>query len=58
MVRHALGNGQTYEIVTVPGAADIADIITKSNLTSSDQFVVGMTFTMTADHESNKNHNH
>ena len=51
VVRHALGNGQTYEIVTVPGAADIADIITKSNLTSSDQFVVGMTFTMTADHE-------
>ena len=51
VVRHALGAGQTYEIVTVPGAADIADIITKSNLTSSDQFVVGMTFTMTADHE-------
>ena len=51
VVRHALGTGQTYEIVTVPGAADIADIITKSNLTSSDQFVVGMTFTMTADHE-------
>ena len=50
-VRHALGAGQTYEIVTVPGAADIADIITKSNLTSSDQFVVGMAFTMTADHE-------
>ena len=51
VVRHALGNGQTYEIVTVPGAADIADIITKSNLTSADQFVVGMAFTMTADHE-------
>ena len=51
VVRHALGAGQTYEIVTVPGAADIADIITKSNLTSSDQFVVGMAFTMTADHE-------
>jgi flagellin len=51
VVRHALGAGQTYEIVTVPGAADIASIITKSNLTSSDQFVVGMAFTMTADHE-------
>ena len=51
VIRHALGAGQTYEIVTVPGAADIADIITKSNLTSSDQFVVGMAFTMTADHE-------
>jgi flagellin len=50
-VRHALGAGQTYEIVTVPGDDDITDIISKSNLTSSDQFVVGMAFTMTADHE-------
>jgi flagellin len=50
-VRHALGAGQTYEIVTVPGAADIADIITKSNLTSADQFVAGMAFTMTDNHE-------
>jgi len=50
-VKHALGSGQTYEIVTVPTAADIANIITNSNLTSSDQFVVGMAFTMTADYE-------
>ena len=51
-VRHALGTGQTYEIVTVPDDdQDITDIISKSNLTSADQFVVGMAFTMTADHE-------
>ena len=50
-VKHALGAGQTYEIVTVPTDADITSIISKSNLTSSDQFVVGMAFTMTADHE-------
>jgi flagellin len=49
---HALGAGQTYEIVTVPDDdQDITDIISKSNLTSADQFVVGMAFTMTADHE-------
>ena len=52
VVRHALGNGQTYEIVTVPAAdADKTAIITNSNLTSTDQLVVGMAFTMTADYE-------
>ena len=51
-VKHALGNGQTYEIVTVPAAdADKTAIITNSNLTSEDQLVVGMAFTMTADYE-------
>ena len=51
-VKHALGNGQTYEIVTVPAAdADKTAIITNSNLTSTDQLVVGMAFTMTADYE-------
>mgnify|MGYP001265065429 CR=1 FL=1 len=50
-VKHALGNGQTYEIVTVPTAADQASIISNSNLTSTDQMVVGMAFTMTADFE-------
>ena len=51
-VKHALGNGQTYEIVTVPADDDDKDdIISKSNLTSTDQLVVGMAFTMTADHE-------
>jgi flagellin len=50
-VKHALGAGQTYEIVTVPTDADITSIISKSNLTTSDQFVVGMAFTMTTDHE-------
>ena len=52
VVRHALGNGQTYEIVTVPAAdADKTAIINNSNLTSTDQLVVGMAFTMTADYE-------
>ena len=51
VVRHALGNGQTYEIVTVPTTADQASIISNSNLTSTDQMVVGMAFTMTADFE-------
>jgi flagellin len=51
VVRHALGKGQTYEIVTVPTAADQASIISNSNLTSTDQMVVGMAFTMTADFE-------
>ena len=51
-VKHALGSGQTYEIVTVPAAdADKAAIIANSNLTSTDQLVVGMAFTMTADYE-------
>ena len=51
-VKHALGSGQTYEIVTVPAAdADKTAIITNSNLTSTDQLVVGMAFTMTADYE-------
>ena len=52
VVRHALGNGQTYEIVTVPAAdADKTAITNNSNLTSTDQLVVGMAFTMTADYE-------
>ena len=52
VVRHALGNGQTYEIVTVPAAdADKTAIVSNSNLTSEDQLVVGMAFTMTADYE-------
>ena len=52
VVRHALGNGQTYEIVTVPAAdADKTAIISNSNLTSTDQLVAGMAFTMTADYE-------
>ena len=51
-VKHALGNGQTYEIVTVPAAdADKTAIISNSNLTSTDQLVAGMAFTMTADYE-------
>ena len=50
--KHALGSGQTYEIVTVPAAdADKTAIINNSNLTSTDQLVVGMAFTMTADYE-------
>jgi flagellin len=51
-VKHALGAGQTYEIVTVPAAdADKTAIISNSNLTSTDQLVAGMAFTMTADYE-------
>ena len=51
-VKHALGTGQTYEIVTVPADdADKAFIVANSNLTSEDQLVVGMAFTMTADRE-------
>ena len=50
--KHALGSGQTYEIVTVPAAdADKTAIVNNSNLTSTDQLVVGMAFTMTADYE-------
>ena len=50
VVRHALGSGQTYEIVTVPAEdADKTAIINNSNLTSADQLVVGMAFTMTSD---------
>ena len=50
VVRHALGSGQTYEIVTVPAEdADKTAIINNSNLTSTDQLVVGMAFTMTSD---------
>ena len=46
----ALGSGQTYEIVTVPAEdADKTAIINNSNLTSEDQLVVGMAFTMTSD---------
>jgi flagellin len=49
---HALGTGQTYEIVTVPADdTDKAFIVANSNLTSEDQLVVGMAFTMTADRE-------
>jgi flagellin len=49
---HALGDGQTYEIVTVPADdTDKAFIVANSNLTSEDQLVVGMAFTMTADRE-------
>jgi flagellin len=49
---HALGTGKTYEIVTVPAAdADKTAIITNSNLTSTDQLVAGMAFTMTANYE-------
>ncbi|GIR83845.1 MAG: hypothetical protein CM15mP85_04690 [Rhodobacterales bacterium] len=52
VVRHALGSGQTYEIVTVPAEdADKTAIINNSNLTSTDQLVVGMAFTMTGDYE-------
>ena len=52
VVRHALGNGQTYEIVTVPAEeADKTAIVNNSNLTSTDQLVVGMAFTMTGDYE-------
>jgi flagellin len=51
-VKHALGSGQTYEIVTVPAEdADQNAIVSNSNLTSTDQLVVGMAFTMTADYE-------
>ena len=51
-VKHALGNGQTYEIVTVPADdTDKAFIVANSDLTSEDQLVVGMAFTMTADRE-------
>ena len=49
-VTPALGSGQTYEIVTVPAEdADKTAIINNSNLTSEDQLVVGMAFTMTSD---------
>ena len=52
VVRHALGSGQTYEIVTVPAEeADKTAIVNNSNLTSTDQLVVGMAFTMTGDYE-------
>ena len=51
-VKHALGTGQTYEIVTVPAEeADQNAIVSNSDLTSTDQLVVGMAFTMTADYE-------
>ena len=50
-VKHALGEGQTYEVVTEPTDAIKQDIVDNSNLTSIDQVVVGMAFTMTADHE-------
>ena len=51
-VTPALGSGQTYEIVTVPAEdADKTAIVNNSNLTSTDQLVVGMAFTMTGDYE-------
>ena len=50
VVRHALGNGQTYEIVVAPASDDdITAILANSNLTDESQLVVGMAFTMTAD---------
>ena len=50
-VRHALGEGQTYEFTYVDDLTDddISAILANSNLTSESQIVVGMAFTMTAD---------
>ena len=50
-VRHALGNGQTYEFTDIDDLTDDdkTAIINNSNLTSTDQIVVGMAFTMSAD---------
>ena len=51
-VRAALGQGQTYEIITPPtDPVDIALILDNSNLTSETQLVAGMAFTLTADVE-------
>jgi flagellin len=51
VVREALLAGRTYEITTVPSDPnDINALVTKSNLTSTDQVVVGMTFTMDSNH--------
>ena len=51
-VRAALGEGQTYEIITPPTTqADKDLIMDNSNLTSETQLVAGMAFTMTADVE-------
>jgi flagellin-like hook-associated protein FlgL len=51
-VRHALGEGQTYEITTEPtDQADIDLILDNSNLTDESQIVEGMAFTMSGDVE-------
>ena len=51
-VAAALGEGQTYEIITPPTTqADKDLIMDNSNLTSETQLVEGMAFTMTADVE-------
>ena len=48
----ALGEGQTYEIITPPVEQnDIDAILDNSNLTSETQLVAGMTFTMTGNVE-------
>ena len=50
-VRHALGEGQTYEFTDIDSLtdADKTAIVASSNLTAVSQIAVGMTFTMTAD---------
>ena len=50
-VRHALGEGQTYEFTDIDSLtdADKTAIVANSNLTAVSQIAVGMTFTMTAD---------
>jgi flagellin-like hook-associated protein FlgL len=52
-VKHALGEGQTYEFTDIDNLtdADKTAIVANSNLTSESQIVVGMAFTMTADLE-------
>ena len=50
-VRHALGEGQTYEFTDIDNLtdADKTAIVANSDLTAVSQIAVGMTFTMTAD---------
>ena len=50
-VRHALGEGQTYEFTDIDSLtdADKTAIVANSDLTAVSQIAVGMTFTMTAD---------
>ena len=52
-VKHALGEGQTYEFTDIDNLtdADKTAIVANSDLTSESQIVVGMAFTMTADLE-------
>ena len=50
-VRHALGNGQTYEFTDIDDLTDDdkTAIINNSNLTSTDHLVAGMALTVNAD---------